>query len=439
MPSNLQPPVTIYQTLKPHALSDKAFARFKPLQDLIVRVLGEPPNCDNLNAISPTTFYIDLVLTGPSFTMPQSDLGISPMTIALRVASFFTASYNFDCAYCAAHACVAGDVFKGSIDQQVRRGAPLPLFTTDVNHPDLSAAERASMKLAKAASARKNLPPTAELRKLVQSLRDEAGDEAVEGVKACICMAGFLNACMDTLGVELESGANHFARFVLGKAGIRFEEGIHKSTREYNEPRPQTGIVGILANIASLLGVLPSLVRVKLMEREALEGLPQSGAALEQWAQQNLGYVPACVRNIQRVDLKRAACFGIRHIMLSDGEEKYHGRKMWSLDERCAFLYTYGREVGCDELMDLATKLAKVHRRELEGLANGSGEERWSEGVQAAREVIKRQLAAPENVVDDVVERVTSVCQPQAVIELVGMIAWFCYYYRMVTLFGDED
>lgn len=439
MSSAQQTPVTIYHTLKPHALSDKQFARFKPLHDLVTRVLGQPPSLDKLTAISPSTVYTQLVHTSPSFTIPQSDLALSSFTLDLRRVVFFTATYNFDCAYCTAHACVSGDVLRGSVDQQVRRGMDVPLFTADVNHPDLSASERAAVKLAKAASSRKNLPSTAELRVLARALREEVGEDGVEGTKACICMAGYLNTFMDIMGAEIENGINHFARAVCDKAGIQFEEGVHKATERFEQPKPQGGVVGLVSNIVRLFGVLPSVARCKLMEREALEGLPQSAESLERWAEQNVGYVPAFVRNIRRMDLKRAACFGIRHVLLSDGEERYHARRMWNLDERCALLYTYGREVGCDELMDLATRLAKVDGRELEMLANGRDGERWSEGVMVAREVIRRHLAAPQNVLDDLVERVTSACQPQAVVELLGMVAWFCYCYRMIRLFGDEN
>lgn len=295
------------------------------------------------------------------------------------------------------------------------------------------------MKLAKAASSRKNLPSTTQLRALVRDLRTEIAEDGVEAVKACICISGFLNTFMDTLGAELENGISHFARTVFEEAGVRYEEGIHKTDDAFEEPESQGTIAGMAANVMRLLGSLPSVMRCLAMEREALDGLPRSAEALERWADQNIGYVPAFVRNIRSLELKRVACFSVRHNLLSDGEEKYYKGRVWRLEERGALLYTFGKEVGCDELMEMAVRVAKVERGELDAVTDGTAQGRWSEGVKAAREVIVRQVAAPQNVTGEVVERLTSVCQPEAVMELVGMIGWFCYCYRMVTLFGDEE
>lgn len=426
------PPTSFYHrlTLPPPTPT----SRPSPLTHLAARLLGLPPNDDPYVALSPTAFYNHVALIRVSHCMPHCDFRMHPITPPLRRLVFLTATRTFDCAYCTAHACAFGDMLRGSLPQQAQRSAALPLLHIHANDPRLAPAEQAAMHLALAVAQRKRIAHGEPLRRLMHRVRQHLGPVALEAVNGVLCVAGYLNTFMDMLGTELEQGLEKFTRDVYAREGVAYEPGIHAG----KEPAEELRGCGVWANFARLVAVAPHMVRASLMEREIFAGMPNTLEALDDWIQHQVGYVPRWLQRVEGWELKRAMCFALRHNLLSEGEEKWGKPRRWRRDERAALTYVYGHEVGSEDLKTLAVRVARVGEDELRKFARceGGGKVVWSEAMVCAREVIVRHLQAGQQVVGECVERTVAACTPEAVMELIGMVAWLCYCYRAAALFG---
>eukprot|EP00177_Eucheuma_denticulatum_P000009 GFKZ01000019.1.p1 GENE.GFKZ01000019.1~~GFKZ01000019.1.p1 ORF type:complete len:401 (-),score=56.21 GFKZ01000019.1:86-1168(-) len=358
------------------------------------------------------------------------------MTPTLRRLTFLTATRTFDCAYCTAHACAFGDMLRGPVQYQSQRTGLVPLLDIDVNDARLGRGQQAAIKLAMAVGVRRGIANGDSLARLLHRVRHEIGVVALEAVKGVLCVAGYLNTFMDMLGTELEQGLERFTREMYARGGVEYSAGIHACQEGGEETRGW----GVVANLVRLVGVAPHMVRASLMEREIYVGMPGTVAGLDLWVEQQLGFVPTWLRNVQGWELKRAMCFALRHNLLSEGEEKWAKVRRWARDERAALMYVYAHEVGSEELSEIARRVARVGEDELSMFARGEegGKVVWSEAVVCAREVVVAHLQAGQQVVGECVERMVAACPAEAVMELIGMVGWFCYCYRASALFGAD-
>lgn len=436
-------PNTIWQALKKDHLEDAEFAAYRPMQQMTASVLGVSPSFYPLACTSKAAIHTHIGLFGKSFHMPQVDMGLSTMTPTLRRTAFLCSSVTFDCSYCTAHACAVGDVFRGSMEEQIRRGASAPVDCLDPDAPNISAATSATIRLAKASSVRHFIPSASAISPLKDAVAQELGSAGLEAVMTTICFTGCLNTFMDVLGAELETDVGRFASSHLAAVGISYEEGIHKSTEESEtseELKPYGQVLGSIANGLRLVSSIPYFVRGMMLERRLYVGIPSSDDGLDSWVLEHLGYIPSFLENINGTDFKRAVCFGLRENLLPDGNDNGNEVRVWGRDDRCALMYTYGSVVGCHELMELADHLKiSVTLVDLKRFADRTQEGTWSDSCWDARQVVLDQSIKAENVSQGTIRQITNSCQTEGIIELVGLLSFFCFWYRLERLFGTRS
>lgn len=460
----VETPRTIIEALAPHALEPHEYSEYHAYLEMTKRFLGEHPSFYPTLCLAPAAIRTHVGLFARMFHAPGVDMRLPGfLSPRLRRLAFITASAAFDCAYCTAHAFCFGDMLRGSVPSQVKRGsgsqAQVPL---DPESDVLTKAESCVVRYATAAVRRPfyEEPEGSTLKELADDLKALVGARGLEIVKAVVAFSGALNTVMDVQGVTLEAEVQNFTvQHLPTMDGEAWEPCDHhwNPTVEANEPfegeRPELlGIPGKVANIAELAATMPAACSGMKYEMFTLyEGIPYRTSKLNTWVEDRIGPVGAhFFTNMRGTELKRAFCFGLRENLLvqKTASQKSASPREWKLSQRLCFLYVFARVTGSSTLLDVAISIMPVctdengrrrHAvRQLNDFAECQADMMFSD-MAAARRLVVAGATRMDNIGADVVYDLVRACSPQAIMELASMLSFFEMWRRLDLLFADDD
>lgn len=430
-----------------------AYATYAPYITMTARFTGSPPSFYNILSLSSAAIRTHTGLFARFFHAPQVDLRLPHfLSPELRRLAFVAASDAFSCDFCKASAFSFGDMFRGSLPSQVRRGhgdqAQTPIHPGDAH---LTPEQRAVLAYARAAVERPLAHGLALLGAEVQRL---VGPRGFEVVNAVVAFSGASNTLMDVLGVTLGSEVQSFALQHLPADGESWTvDDHHKNVCDFEACEPWVGeepslmgLRGNADNFISLLAALPSACKGMKYEMLEYEGIPYRTTKLYTWVDERLGQENcAWFRAIQGTELKRAFCFGLReNVLVEDNTER-----CWSPASRFCFLYLFARVTGSVPLAEMAVELYPTAatdtsgnfdqpRRQLSRFARCANADLLPE-VAVGRHLVFASAVRMGNVSDELVEKLVNTCAPEAIVELASLISFFELWRRMIALFTPHS
>ncbi|KAI0563542.1 AhpD-like protein [Gracilaria domingensis] len=444
-------PRTLTEALAPFALPESSFRQYIPFRNVMKRVLGEDVSFYPVMALSPVAVRTHIGLFRPSFFSPFVDFGLSTVTPDLLHTAFVASTSTFECAYCLAHGLVMGDMLSGAMEDQLRRGCPLPKYTVNPDADHLTPVQSAVIRLAIAVSKRTHTAPKHQLLPLCHNLSRLLGYDGSEVIKSILCFVGALNVFMGIMGVELEAGANAFASARAPELRMNFEPGIHVSAGQDNgsqidhQPVKQSYIGGLLANFLGFVRLIPDVIAMMALEREIYTEIPTSNQALNDWVKHQFsGGVPQFISNIKRLGFKRAVCLGLQENVLGKCEENSgnidNSEMKWRRKERCGLMYVYGAVVGCEEMCSVAKRLYRgSNTSDFESLLNNQEcDTIWSSTFLAAKSVVEEYILKGEYVSSETIQWIMKEFPAEGVVEVASLISFLCFLHRIIMLFSDN-
>jgi hypothetical protein len=176
---------TLAQQLKSSAVDfDSLHRNYHPMLELVKTLIGVIPNCDPLLEIWPIGFRTYNLLVPNCLNLPFSLMGFGAPKPLIGLA-MYTSSRVAACAYCSAH----------TFAFALRRGARPTSLT---GHRDLR--EEVVVTVAEGMAR----VPSDLIASQCVALAEHFSTEDIEWIVLSVGLMGFLNKCMDALGVELE-------------------------------------------------------------------------------------------------------------------------------------------------------------------------------------------------------------------------------------------
>lgn len=426
----------LVQSLTPFAQPESQYTSYIPFRTLTARLIGSAPNFYPIISLSSSCINTHVGLFSPSFHSPSVDLRMCPISPSLRRTAFLVSSLTFDCAYCVAHAAAFGDMLQGSKESQICYNGKHPKDTVDPDAEHLTPAESAVIRLSVASAKRGFLPAETELKPLCMSVKELLGASGLEIIKGVISFAGCLNTLMDTLGVQLEEGAQQFAVEHFRKVAIDFKTGKHHNENVSEHQPTNTG--GLLSNVYGVIDLTRAMISAMIYERTLYQGIPNNDDELNKWMKDQIGErLSQFFINIRGIGLKRAICFGIRENLMAPSESR-----CWSLKERCGLLYLYASKVGCQQMVDLAVHITEntepCEQTVMQAFVEGKESAVWSEAMMNARRKVIEHLDMAASDSGSCTTSIMETCSPEQVVELAGFLSWLCYWRRNVLLFASD-
>lgn len=447
-------PNTISTALRGVAKSEEGYRTYTPYLRMTQRFLGEKPTFYPILSLSPTAIRTHVGLFARFFHAPFVDMRLPGLlSPEHRRLAFLTASSKFDCTYFTAHACAFGNMFHGSIVEQVERGRISPhRISLDPSDPALTLAESTIIAfVSRPFRAEENNLNTPNLSQLAQSLEREIGVHPTEILKAVTSFTGALNVIMDIQGVELEAKVQAFSCSVLEGPEGPWYPSDHprnkKASNQFSGPISEMyGLRGMVYNIRGLLETMPSAMSGMAYELGTLYGgLPFMPRKLNEFVEQRLGESDAVFfKNVSGIELKRAFCLGLRENLIVD--ESAIDSHEWTLHHRISFLYTFStvteshtlREVAVALMAGTRTCTSTASRQELERFVAVADEE-LEETVNEGRRLVVASSTRTENISPQLVGGLVVSCSPGAIIELASLMSFFELWRRMQLLFTLEE
>lgn len=258
---------------------------------MVRQILGVVPRAMSYFEIWPPAFTTYSVLVPAFMDIPRCDLGrgISP---DLRSLVAYVSSRSFGCGYCSAHAAGIGTVFRGAGGSLERNREAMNPEACSLFSP----ADQAAIDFANAIA---EVPTGIREEHRIAIAKHYSEDHEESIVLAATCM-GFLNCCIDVLGMVLERRLLHQAQQYLSgsgwEAGNKYEE---EYDRELVDADPHED-----AKLGAL-GMARSMVGLIAFDRKALANIEGRPAKLEAQLHKELGFVPSYIKRTSRVPVKR--------------------------------------------------------------------------------------------------------------------------------------
>lgn len=270
MPGSMEPATTLAQLLDPAKVELEVLRRrHGPLMELPRRMLGVVPNCHPYLEIWPTGLRSYNLLIPNFLDMPLSMWGLSapPSLVGLAM---YTSSRAAECMYCSAHGCTF------AMRRGLRAQALTDALDPDSTHTD---EERAVIAVARGLST----IPTSLGDGDLATLRRHFSPDHADWILLVVVMMGFLNKCMDTLGIDLEGAVVDDVRGVISSSG--WAPGRHEVARD-DRPALALGADSLRRKLA-LLPLLPGAVA---RERRWTRGVPKTWPAAGTYLEERVGY-----------------------------------------------------------------------------------------------------------------------------------------------------
>ncbi len=244
--------------------------RYGALLELVRRLIGVVPNCDQLLEIWPPAFRTYNVMVPNFLNLPFFMWGFgaprSPVGLALYVAS-----RTAGCAYCAAHTCSFA----------LRRGATPAAVAgaLDADSADQSPAERAAIAVARALAT----VPTPDVAPARAALLAAVSPADAEWIVLGVAMMGFLNKWMDAIGVELETPTLAEVQGLIGPKG--WSPGQHaRGSAVASGPIPRAD------SLAAKLGIIRFAPSAMSLDRRWTHGVPDRWLAAGAYLREHTGH-----------------------------------------------------------------------------------------------------------------------------------------------------
>lgn len=288
-------PQTLASVLAPASIDMEVLRRrYGSLLDLVCRLLGVVPNCDQLLEIWPTAFRSYNLLVPTFLNLPPAlfGAGLPKATVGLAM---YVASRASGCAYCSAHTCSFA-LRRGTASEKIAAA-----YGSAVDDPGYTAAELAAM----AAGLGLALVPSTFTSADRGRLDLYFTPPQVEWLALAIAMMGFLNKFMDALGVPLEDETAGEAETVIGASGWvpgqHYKDNVEAASAL---PRPDT--------IWTTLGVIQHAPRAVVTEGRWTAGVPLRWPAVGTYLREKTGHDFPVLGRLTHVRPRRALATMLR-------------------------------------------------------------------------------------------------------------------------------
>eukprot|EP00180_Rhodochaete_pulchella_P000273 Plantae.Rhodophyta-Rhodochaete_pulchella.ctg11943.p1 GENE.Plantae.Rhodophyta-Rhodochaete_pulchella.ctg11943~~Plantae.Rhodophyta-Rhodochaete_pulchella.ctg11943.p1 ORF type:complete len:259 (-),score=37.14 Plantae.Rhodophyta-Rhodochaete_pulchella.ctg11943:686-1429(-) len=220
-----------------------------------------------------------------------------------------------------------------------------------------------------------------------------------------------------------------------------------EATGGFHEEGTQLGWRGAIANVWELIQTIPHAISAIMFESFTLyKGIPSNDTKLDAWIKERTdGRTAQFLSTITGTELKRAFCFGFRENVLADPSSASGEQRQWTLTQRLAVLYTFGKVTDSEDLRNGAMELLLRERKtvsaddvvkELEDFASGEAEQ--SPAEVAARRLVTASAERTDNISKDLVAEIASACSPEAIMELASLVSFFEMWRRLALLFSID-
>lgn len=215
-------PRTVAQLLEPHAVPPAILDRdYGATAELVRRMLGTTPHGNRYMAIYPPAFRAQNLLVPNLLNVPFSLFGFgAPMPLV--GLAMYAASKAAQCMYCTAHSCTFA----------LRRGLGPEEVARAIGAPDPERMSPAELATIAVGTGMGTVPATLRPED-VAALHAAVNPARAEWIALGAAMMGFLNKCMDSLGVELEKSVVDDVSGLLADTG--WKTGQHEVKEDFSE------------------------------------------------------------------------------------------------------------------------------------------------------------------------------------------------------------
>lgn len=226
--------------------------RYGPVLGLVDTLLGVVPNCDSYLEIWPPAFRTYNVMVPNLLNLPRLLWGFGAPRSTVGLA-MYVASRSAECAYCSAHTCTFA----------LRRGATVDEVASALEGENLSEADRAAVRVARAIS----VVPVEIGEDVRRELRRHFSPANEEWIVLSIAMMGWLNKTMDGIGVPLEEPTVAEVNGLMARSG--WSPGKHMTgTLPSATPPPRAD------SLAKRLSVIRHAPKAVGLDRLWTKGVP---------------------------------------------------------------------------------------------------------------------------------------------------------------------
>lgn len=393
--------------------------QYGALLELVRKLIGVVPNCDQYMEIWPPSFRTYNVLVPNFLNLPFAlwGAGVPADLIGL---SMYVASRNAGCAYCSAHSSAFA----------LRRGATPAKIARALDGDDAGykASERAAMKVARAlASVPCNITEADRT-----DLRRHFPAAHVEWIVLGISMMGFLNKFMDAVGVELEGDTVNEVGALLGPSG--WKPGKHQGSEP---PRGKPGLPRA-DTFLSKLSVIPLIPSALSHDRQWTAGVPGEWPSVGAYLREHTG---SDFKVLSRLSHERA----IRAIAVILRDNLDAGTSLVGVPLKCEAGIVYSTVVENRALAAEVARLAARNRVSSEQVdavtkfARGDASPPPAADSKARAALMLAKAASPSPAVID--DAIVSACRSAelpaaAVVELVTWISVLQMLHRLSSYYS---
>ena len=435
-------PTSIAQYLEPAAVPYGVLhERYGAVLEMQQRMLGVIPNCNPLLEIWPVSFRTYGILVPNFLNMPLPLFGVGVPARYLGFA-MYTSSRAARCMYCSAHGCAFA----------MRRGmAPSKLAAAiDAESSDLF--DDKELAIIRASRGLSSVPLSLRDDDIVAIQRSFSAAH-VEWIMLVPIMMGYLNKCMDALGMELEQAVFDEVEHVIAPSG--WEPGRHALKDNGQPTRPFA--VDSLWQHAGLLRVLPWALAADL---SWTKGVPSSWPQVGDFLEQRVGSRFPILERVSPGRVRKALATIIRDNLAPESSILGAARKHLAGLVCGAFLDNGELAALARALLDASTDGARLglHEAGLEDIARLAREPLALEDAVALEQATRRLRA---NGLDDVATSVVLLTrglsesparvppallsshgaqlQPAALVELITWVSVCHLLHRLITWYRRVD
>lgn len=454
---------SICEALSERRLSDaELFKRYGVFLHLTARLLGCKPAYTSYAHFSSLALNFYFGALTSCLRIPTIDLGFGTLSPSQRRLALFQSSLTHRCSYCCGHTCLMGDMLKGSQhDQVVQAGG------WDNYHRQKSEQDQMIKRLVRDVC---SFPARLSVATKKQFI-DIFGTSGYDELTSMVSFMGWLNYEMGAMGMQLEGKAAPMASLVFHTFDpddnidfLAADDGDQtkgqqdvQSLRNKKHASPWYRSVAFLRNIWNLISMVPKVIRATRLEKAMFRGIPDKTEALDTFMVEHFGSLPAFMRIVDDMVLKRVLAFGSREVFAKNEQTD------WTRGERFSMLYVFGRKLKNETMVDDALVMARMLKPNTCGSENANHREEDLAALPSETRKGKLELlysdiesgriagdrlsaalkfvfncAGPVSQVSDDARRqvVENVTDPRSLVDLTGIIS-FCGFIHRVVIFRN--
>lgn len=428
-------PETLASALAPASVDMEVLRRrYGGLLDLVCRLLGVIPNCDQLLEIWPTAFRSYNLLVPTFLNLPPAlfGAGIPKATVGLAM---YVASRASGCAYCSAHTCSFA-LRRGTAAEKIATA-----YGSTVDDSRYTDAELAAMAAGFGLSVVPSTFTAADRARLDLHFTPPQ----VEWLALAVAMMGFLNKFMDAIGVPLEDETAGEAEAVIAASGWlpgqHYKDNVEAASAL---PRPDT--------IWTSLGVIQHAPRAVVAEGRWTAGVPARWPAVGTYLRDWTGHDFPVLGRLSHIRPRRALATMLRD-NLAAGDTKI-GLQVKTLAGLVYATVVENKQLAADACqlaahsgVPAAALNAVAHFASMPSLFGTKAEVADSEVALRSRTQLaeswlvplllaKAASYSPAQVTPPLIDRVASQLAPEAIVELLAWISIQQLLHRLGTFFA---